>query len=264
MPVTISFPDFELPSRFPVLQVERPSWDDPSLGELATRFEISGKFEDRGLWHVIRDERSALEIYVASHSFRLTRSDGGANEWEFAAEAGLAEAVAIELAGRFAEPFLPSAAASVKSVVESEVLLSTSPDEEPKRLVTGTQVNYAFAVEGVPLIGPGAKMQVAIRPAGEILSSYRMWRNVTTIDEVPGFTVDEIAGRFGRGPMFARFGDEAAAWRSTWSRPGCCPFLRRSVRPSSTQPSWSRARSPPRRRRESASAPTSARPTPVD
>jgi hypothetical protein len=209
MSVSISFPKFELPNRYPILHAEPPSWNDGSLRDLAGHLGVDARFEDRGLWHVARDSRSTVEVYAATHSFRQT-AHSGASEWEHARETGLSEADAVARATEFITRFLPSATSQVASVFESEVLLSKAPGDRPTRFVTGTQVNFIFSADGIAFIGPGAKMQVTLRPDGEVASVYRMWREVKQVGEVPGYSVDELAVRFGRSAMFADLTDETA------------------------------------------------------
>ncbi len=220
MSVTIDFSKLEVPTEIPILQVERPSWDEGSLGELARLHQIDARFEDRGLWHVARSDRSVLEVYAASHSFRLSQV-GSESELSYAKESGVPEREAIVRAQEFLAAFHPSLVESrVASVFESVVLVSEEAHQEPVRLVTATQVSFDFVFEGVDLIGPGAKMQVAIRADGEVDSAYRMWRELRPVGVAKTFSADEIAKRLSNSHMFADLTDDTARVAITSARVG--------------------------------------------
>ncbi|CUR57277.1 hypothetical protein NOCA240027 [metagenome] len=230
MPVTITLPEFSAPSEYPILQVEPARWDADSLGSLARQHGLDAGFEDRGLWHIAQTERQVLEVYAASQSFRLSRR-GAASELDLASDSGLDEQEAIARAYDYLTPYLPAGVESFASVFESELLISEREGEEPKRLVIGTQVSLALSLDGVSLIGPGAKLQVTLDANGEVDSAYRMWRESTRIDVVPGRSADELAARFGDSPMFSDLSDETARVEVTSVSAGLL-----SVPPTERQP----------------------------
>ena len=69
---------------------------------------------------------------------------------------------------------------------------------EPRRLVTGARVNYRFAIDDLALLGPGAKMQVAVDPKGEIFEAYSFWRTTRPVDQLPTIRPDQAFERFSR------------------------------------------------------------------
>lgn len=220
MSVSIDFSGLEVPTEIPVLQVQPPTWDEGSLGELGRLLRMDSLFEDRGLWHVAQTDTSVLEVYTASHSFRLSQV-GGKSEIDHAKEVGLSEREAIVRAEEYLSAVHPALVKSrVASIFDSEVLISEGERQEPVRLVTATQVSFDFVYEGVDLIGPGAKMQVSLRPDGEIDSAYRMWRELRQIGVVTGYSVDEIAARLGNSQMFAELSDDTARVEITAARAG--------------------------------------------
>ncbi|MFN8079498.1 MAG: hypothetical protein U0Q19_08025 [Kineosporiaceae bacterium] len=231
MAVTITFPEFDLPAEYPVLHAAPARWDEDSRAVLAARLGLDAPFEDHGLWHVARTDRRSLEIYAATDSFRLDVLDR-TSELDGAAERGLDEADAVRRAEEFLAPFRPRAVESrLVSVVEAEVLVSREPRSEPRRYVTGTQVNLGFAVEGTPLLGPGAKMQATVGVDGETQAAYLMWRQVAAVDRVPGYARDELADRLGRSRMFAQLSDDTARVEITTARAGllCLPPTERQL-----------------------------------
>ena len=58
----------DLPSSVPVMTAIAPEWTGQSAADLAAELDVSGDVNDAGLWYVVRDDRSTVEIYQASHS----------------------------------------------------------------------------------------------------------------------------------------------------------------------------------------------------
>ena len=95
-----------------------------------------------------------------------------------------------------------------------------APTREPRRLVLGTQVSFAFLLDGVALIGPGGKAQVTLDARGQVTGAYRMWRDVAQRGTVRGLNAEEIGARFGASPTFARLTDDTARVEVTTARAG--------------------------------------------
>src|SRR5688572_31768377 len=72
MALSLHFPrlETEFPSEIALLRVKHRPWTREAAGELAHRLEVRADADDAGLWLIARDERSVLEVYQASQSFR--------------------------------------------------------------------------------------------------------------------------------------------------------------------------------------------------
>jgi hypothetical protein len=220
MSVTITLPRLELPDEYPLLAVDGRPWERDELHRLAAQLVEGAALEDRGLWHVAATDTRVLEVYAASRSFRITEAGAG-NELDRAGEEGLDPAKAERLAIDFLADFRPDGAdLHLSNVSESEVLVSERPDTEPRRLVLGTQVSFAFLLDGVALIGPGGKAQVTLDARGQVTGAYRMWRDVAQRGTIRGLTTEEIGARFGASPAFARLTDDTARVEVTTARAG--------------------------------------------
>lgn len=210
MPLTVTIADLRLPDAFPVLRATYWPWKPAELERLAGQLAPGAVIEEGGLWHVGRTERHLIEVYAASRSFRIAEVDDK-DELERASDAGLDRDKAIERALEYLAPFRPDGAdLGVVDVVESTVSVSSSPDEEPRRLVLSTDVCLGFSRKEVSFVGPGAKAQVSLRADGEVRAAYLMWRDVEEVGEIAARSADEVAAAFGSMPGFARLSDDTA------------------------------------------------------
>lgn len=211
MTITITLPELRLPDEFPLVTTDDRPWSADELGSLAERFGMKERPEDRGLWHVASSDTHLLEVYAASRSFRWAPVSGE-SELDSASEEGLHPDKATERALDFMAEFRPdSGELVVRNVTQSELLISEKAQTEPKRLVLTTEVNLGIAHdEGLNFVGPGAKAQVCLGADGDVVSAYRMWREVAQAGSVRARSMDQIATAFGDSATFGQISDDTA------------------------------------------------------
>jgi hypothetical protein len=211
MPLSVNFPEPpRVPKGLPLLAVQAPRWSVEDVVELARRQGLVGKVADRGLWQVVDDGRSVLEVYQASQSFRFSLRTGG-NELQGASEEPVDVDRVRESADSWVQRFAPEAARwELDTVAEQEVLISEREGAEPRRLVSGARANYRFTLDDLALVGPGAKMQVAVNQKGEIFEAYTFWRDSRRVEELPTIAPDQAFARFARSELFADLDDDSA------------------------------------------------------
>jgi len=211
MPLSIKFPEPRaVPGEVTLYTTPPPEWQSDAVSDLARQFEVSGDVVDRGLWFVVSDGRSALEVYQASHSYRFSRldidaeaRDGGRHEVERERALGIAERTVRTLAPDDSQW-------DVHSVTDQEVLIAEREVAEPRIHVAGLQVNYVFSLGDLPLLGPGAKMQVVVDPTGEVSGAYRFWREPKATGTAPTIPLEAALERFSRSNLFADLSDDMA------------------------------------------------------
>ncbi len=210
--INITFPELtDLPREAACLTLRPPSWNDRTRPSLIEQIGI-GKAEPRdlGLWTVYEADDRMVELYNASDSFRLDvrRRD----ELDGAGDNDLDEQVVERLATDWAERFAPRGAAmTLRSITSHEVLVATEPRTDPRRYVTGAQANFSFEVDGVPLLGSGAKLAVTVTPGLEVSGAYRFWRNRTAGPTATLMSADEAFSRFAASRLFANLDGSARA-----------------------------------------------------
>jgi hypothetical protein len=208
MSLSIKFPAApDVPARASLFVTPPPVWDSKVVADLASRSRIDAEAVDRGAWLVARDERATLEIYQASHSLRYGVIRDAEPLDREAVDSDRARSVADAWVAEFGPA---NARFDVHSITEAELLVSTSPDAEPERFVMAVQVSYAFALGDMPVIGSGAKMQVAVNRQGEVTDAYRFWREPQPKGAVRVLQPEQAFERFAAAPLFGELSDDTA------------------------------------------------------
>lgn len=211
MALTIEFPEPPaVPRRLPLLAVTVPGWDMDAAARLARELGVEGEVTDRGSRLVVAGDRSTLEVFLASDSVRLMGPAIGGDDGD-GAGVRVDEGRAVEVAEQFLDRLgRPDAEVRARTVGGEEVVRLTLGERQPVSTLVARQVNYRYALEGLPLVGPGAKVQVSVAGEGEVTGAYRFWRNVSAIDQIAPVKPSVAFRRFSAGPMFAGLTDATA------------------------------------------------------
>lgn len=210
MSVKIQFPDLpRVPTELPVYAALPPTWTPEKVARLAARFDLKGEVTDAGPWYVCRSEPWMLEVYQASHSLRIERHDIDAEGRDrtpgpIDRERALATAkrVMAMIGDEYAKP-------DVYSVTELEVQRATRDKPDGESQVVALQVNYRYTLDGLPMVGPGAKAQVTVGADGEMMQAYRFARAVERIESRAAVPADEVLHRFAATDMFAQLDERS-------------------------------------------------------
>ncbi|WP_416763447.1 hypothetical protein ACNI65_12720 [Roseateles sp. So40a] len=205
MSVKIQFPELPRVNReLPLYTALPPSWTAEKVAKLASRFDMKGEVVDAGPWYVCRNEPWVLEVYQASHSLRIERQDIDAEGRDRKGDAPDREAAMVTAKRVMAMIGDEYAKPELHSVTELEVMRATREQREGERHVVGLQVNYRYALDGVPLVGPGAKAQVSVGADGQLMQAYRFARAVERIGARESVAPEEAMRRFAASEMVAR------------------------------------------------------------
>jgi hypothetical protein len=192
----------------PLFATIAPEWTAKLVGEFGARLDVRGRVEDGGTWYLVQGEGVTLEVYQASHSFRLSHAAFDSEGSEGAAPPDADRALATAQA--FHERLEPiQAEAEVHSVTELAVSLAQRDAGDPDRRVVGLQVNHRYRLDGLPLLGPGAKAQVTVGAEGEVMQAYRFWREVKQVATRPTLQPAQAFERFAASQQFADLPDSA-------------------------------------------------------
>jgi hypothetical protein len=206
----ITFPEPpRVPAELPLYATVPPAWSLARVSEIAARLGVHGIPADAGNWFVVRNGTSTVEVFQASDSVRLERESFDAEGRRGGAKPPSKER-AIAVAEKFHELLGSVAArAEVASVGELEVLVSKDRNDTPERRVVGLQVCHRYSLDGLPLIGPGAKAQVTVGCDGDIGYAYRFWREVKRTGTRNTVAPDKAFERFADSPLFKQLGKGA-------------------------------------------------------
>jgi hypothetical protein len=188
----------------PLLRTKPPTWTEKAELALAERFGVKAKFRDAGSRHVFTDRASELEIFQASDSLRWTRADSAKSEFGSEAEVR-PDADIIKAASAFARQvrLLPKGAETGELGETLAMRWSSGKrKEDPESRRITRQVNYRMSAEGLPLMGPGAKAQISVGPAG-VVECYRFWRDFEVSGERAVLALEEAQDRFRADPAYS-------------------------------------------------------------
>jgi hypothetical protein len=204
MSAKIAFPESpRVPAELPLYATVRPAWNPDRVAELGSRLGVRGSVVDAGAWFIVRDGVSTLEVYQASHSFRFGRDDfdsEGRGESSHALDRDRAVAVAERFHGGLEAT---QAHAELHSVTEFRVTVATRGERAREARVVGLQVNHRYTLDGLPLVGPGAKGQVTVGQDGQLAQAYRFWRDVKRVGARRAVTPDQAFERLTATELFA-------------------------------------------------------------
>jgi len=212
MALTIRFPEAPpVPKRLPLLVARRPAWDDDAVSHLSGALGVDGERSDAGGRLVVAGSTATLEVFRASSSVRYMRTDVDGEGRDLGAVRVTADQ-AVEVAEQFLERLgRPDADVRERRVTEQEVLRTGPEGRSPSATIVALQVNYAFALEGISLVGPGAKVQVGVAGEGEVVSAYRFWRDTVPTGDVASVAPATAFRRFSAARLFAGLDDRTAS-----------------------------------------------------
>lgn len=212
MTVKIDFPEPpQVPAELPLYATVRPAWTPERVAELGKRLALQGDVIDAGNWFVLRDRVSTLEVYQASQSVRLERNDFDF-EGRTRAHPPTDRSRAVAAAERFHEMLGGTGAtAELHSVTELAVSKSRRDHTAAERRVVALQVNHRYALDGLALVGSGAKAQVTVAGNGEIVQAYRFFREVKRVGMRRTVPPTRAFDRFAASALFAELSNTARA-----------------------------------------------------
>lgn len=84
-------------------------------------------------------------------------------------------------------------------------------EREPAAHTVARHANWQVAVEGVPVIGPGAKAQVSVGAEGQVSGAYRFWRQPHPSRSRPLISAEEAVERFQRDDAYRQLDPETCS-----------------------------------------------------
>jgi hypothetical protein len=153
-----------------------PEIDKKIIDKSCNAFSIKGKVEDLGSRVVVKDRSGVLEIFEASGSIWWTRNTR-IKSIPLKSVSFPNEKEAIAKANTYLKTidFNDKQANSV-SVTYTETLYERNKHKEPLKVITQQHVNYEFRLEGLPVWGSGAKIQVTFGKNNQVIEVFKFWR----------------------------------------------------------------------------------------
>jgi len=178
MPDVFQFPKLDIDrERITLYRTPFPkALSDTKIAQLAQLHGLKAKPQDAGSIILVRDRRATLELFLASDSIRWsTLANGKAESRGNGGPPKLTdEATARKAAAAFLrERKVPTKGAAVDSITHAMLSRATPKSRKVEEQPVAVHVNYRFELEGLPVLGPGAKIQVTFVDAKAPAEMYR-------------------------------------------------------------------------------------------
>jgi hypothetical protein len=183
----------------------RPEWDEARVAATLKAFNVDERerSDTGGARLVVRDTAGELEIFRTSDSLRWSLTDKRTEEPAEPVSLPEPQQARALAARALAERGLTHAGASVTSVTDSvhsrigkgNVVLSRHP--------VARHVNYTYQVNGLPVFGPGAKMQVTFGDERRPAQIYSFWREPAGSRALPSIGYDRAVETIRQNRSFA-------------------------------------------------------------
>ena len=169
---------------FSTRDINSKSYFDQKLKYLAKVFGLRSKPQDMGSMFLIEDKKSQLEVYKTSDSFWWTNKAHAYSEKSVPEEILPDDITAVEVASDTLTKMQISIENAVLGQVNhTELLTISKPVQAFRKGRTAVHVNYTFELDGLPVFGPGAKMQLSFVSKEKMSEFVYFWREIRADEE---------------------------------------------------------------------------------
>jgi hypothetical protein len=213
MPDVFQFPkiDFDR-DRVTLYRTPFPKLTDAKVAQMAELHGLSAKPQDAGSIVLFRDRKATLELFRASDSIRWSTLANGKSE--STGNGGPPKLPDDASAAKMASAFLrerkiSTRGAAVDSITHAMLARATRKSRNNEEQPVAVHVNYRFELEGLPVLGPGAKIQVTFVDAKTPAEMYKFWRAPKADGELPLLPAKAALDLLRRDPDFTELNEGA-------------------------------------------------------
>jgi hypothetical protein len=187
-------PSFPVPA---IMPTPAPRWGAGPARErevlaLAKRLRLDGKVREHAQRFLVEDPRGTLEVFEASGSLRWTRAAAAAGEPPDPGRLPSRDEAAAKAERFLADLALLDGRAQLADVTYGEVIAAPRGGAPRAAYPTEIHVHYRFTLNGIPVVGPGAKIQVTFGTDGQVSEFYRFWRETAaSLPPLPSYSLRE-------------------------------------------------------------------------
>jgi hypothetical protein len=182
-PIAVASFDFlsplpEPPEAMPVYRVLPPEVSRDQMKRWMEAFDLEGEIVGRERQLVVTQGERVLEAFTQSGTGYVRFSDNRSLAVEEVADNLPAEGEAVERAEEFLKQYglLPENA-SFAGIGYYEFRRADPKGSVVEEGRSGISVGFAFELDELPVVGPGAKASVAFGADGKIIGAARIWRD---------------------------------------------------------------------------------------
>jgi len=187
---------------------------DRRLRRYKEMFDLKEEPRDTGDTLFFREKEIDLEVYKASDSFWWTDRELAFQETLPRGAKLPNENAAVKYAHEYLSKIgIDTAYTRLGSVTHTEVVHDNAKQKEIESLNTAINVNFSFIVDDMPVVGPGAKIQVAFCDRDKISHALYFWRDIRMADEMETLLPNAAIEKFMKDPSFIRLDDRSSSVR---------------------------------------------------
>jgi len=182
-----------------------PVWDEDRLTQTIKLFELQEKErqDNSGPRLVIRGTSSELEIFRTSDSLRWSVIEQATEEPGEPVTLPDDQAAVSRAEAFLAQHKLAEAGAGLDSVTQSHHSRIGKGNKVLVNHPVATHVSYRFQIDGLPVFGPGAKMQVTFTDQKMPVQTYKFWREPKPDRTLNTISYDQAVQLIRTHPTFA-------------------------------------------------------------
>jgi hypothetical protein len=174
------FPQVEIDrERVTLYRTPFPKLTEAKAAQLAKLHGMKAKPQDAGSRIIFRDRLATLELFRPSDSIRWSRLDN--RKAEAKANGGRPVLPDGEAARKAAAAFLrerkvATTGAALHSITHAMLARAERRRKTVEEYPIAVHVNYRYELDGLPVLGPGAKIQVTYADRSAPVEMYKFWR----------------------------------------------------------------------------------------
>lgn len=153
-----------------------PAIDGEFIKKYAQVFQVMGKAKNTGSRNIVEDQSGVLEIFEASGSIWWTSKTRIKSEPRKSVQFPPEEEAISRANTYLAAMGLTDKQANTVSVTYTETFYLRDEQKEPQKAITNQHINYVFRLDGLPVWGPGAKIQVTYGSDDQVTEVLKFWR----------------------------------------------------------------------------------------
>ena len=221
---------FTLPEKIPQQRQQIPLYRTTELKTLSPRestvaryfdrrlkkyreiFMLTQEPEDNGDILTFKEKKFDFEVYKASDSFWMTNRELAFSETLPRGAELPKEDEAADKAREYLEKhYVDMTYVKFQSVTHTEVVHDGPDKKEIDSQKTAVNVNFSFDMDGIPVVGPGAKIQVSFCDRDLVSQVYYFWRDAKIADEMDSILPDNALEKFMKDPQFIRLDERSSS-----------------------------------------------------
>ena len=185
---------------------------DMQLKDYIALFKLRSQPKDYGDSVVFQEKTFELEIFRASDSIWWAHNELAYREKVPENSKLPSEKEATELAAKYIEKYrIKSGYAKYSHVSYSKVIVMDKKNKKEEKYNTEINVNYSFNFDGIPIEGPGAKIQVSFVERNKLCELYYFWREPKKDIEMPVIHPENALEMFCKDDSFKQLSSNTAS-----------------------------------------------------